>query len=122
LPQIYGINARYCSELVDCNSDPSVAVGHLCVPFKVEMVIRGYMSGHAAREYALGKREICGVPMPEGLKENDKFHRPLLRRPQKRIMGNTMLIFQERTFCQSIVSEEDYLVLENIPETYFKEN
>jgi phosphoribosylaminoimidazole-succinocarboxamide synthase len=57
--------------VVDCNPDPSVAVGHLCTPFKVEMVIRGYLSGHAAREYALG--EICGVPMPEGLKENDKF-------------------------------------------------
>jgi phosphoribosylaminoimidazole-succinocarboxamide synthase len=63
--------------VVDCNSDPSVAVGHLCVPFKVEMVIRGYMSGHAAREYALGK-EICGVPMPEGLKENDKFHTAII--------------------------------------------
>jgi phosphoribosylaminoimidazole-succinocarboxamide synthase len=73
-------------KVVDCNSDPSVAVGHLCVPFKVEMVIRGYMSGHAAREYALGKREICGVPMPEGLKEKN-FIRPLLRRQQKRIMG-----------------------------------
>jgi phosphoribosylaminoimidazole-succinocarboxamide synthase len=50
--------------MVDCNPDPSVAVGHLCTPFKVEMVIRGYLSGHAAREYALGK-EICGVPMPK---------------------------------------------------------
>jgi phosphoribosylaminoimidazole-succinocarboxamide synthase len=63
------------------------------------MVIRGYMSGHAAREYALGK-EICGVPMPEGLKKMINFIRPLLRQQQKRIMGNTMLIFQEITFCQ----------------------
>jgi hypothetical protein len=59
-------------------------------------------SGHAAREYALGKREIC-VPMPEGLKENDFI--TLLRRPQKRIMGNTMLIFQERTFCQRFLKK-----------------
>jgi phosphoribosylaminoimidazole-succinocarboxamide synthase len=76
------------------------------------------MSGHAAREYALGK-EICGVPMPEGLKENDKFHTAIITEQQKRIMGNTMPIFQERTFCQKF-SEEDYLVLKNIPETYFK--
>jgi phosphoribosylaminoimidazole-succinocarboxamide synthase len=89
--------------------------------FKVEMVIRGYMSGHAAREYALGKREICGVPMPEGLKENDKFHTAIITPTTKRIMGNMMPIFQEITFCKGIVSEEDYLVLENIPETYFKE-
>jgi phosphoribosylaminoimidazole-succinocarboxamide synthase len=68
------------------------------VPFKVEMVIRGYMSGHAAREYALGK-EICGVPMPEGLKENDKFHTAIIT-TTKADNGNMMPIFQEITFCQ----------------------
>ena len=58
--------------------DPNVAVGHLCKPFKVEMVIRGYMSGHAAREYKLGKRMLCGVSMPNGMKENDKFPEPII--------------------------------------------
>lgn len=56
--------------------DPNVAVGHLCTPFKVEMVIRGYLSGHAGREYAAGKRILCGVAMPDGMKENDKFPEP----------------------------------------------
>ena len=58
--------------------DPVVAIGHLCEPFKVEMVIRGYLSGHAWREYRDGKRTICGVEMPDGMKENDKFPEPLL--------------------------------------------
>jgi phosphoribosylaminoimidazole-succinocarboxamide synthase len=65
-------------------------------------------------------REICGVPMPEGLKENDKFHTAIIT-PTKRIMGNTMLIFQEKHSVKGIVSEEDYLVLEKYTETYFKE-
>jgi phosphoribosylaminoimidazole-succinocarboxamide synthase len=69
------------------------------VPFKVEMVIRGYMSGHAAREYAL-KKEKWGTNARR-IEKMINFIRPLLRRPQKRIMGNTMLIFQERTFCQN---------------------
>ena len=65
------------SDIVDnwkiSSPDPVVTIGHYCNPFKVEMVIRGYLSGHAWREYKSGKREICGVPMPEGMKENDKF-------------------------------------------------
>ena len=68
--------------------DPNVAVGHLCEPFKVEMVIRGYMSGHAAREYASGKRVLCGVPMPEGLKENDAFPTPIITPATKAEMGD----------------------------------
>lgn len=60
------------------NPDPNVAVGHLCSPFKVEMVIRGYLSGHAAREYKAGKRSLCGVPMPEGMQENDRFPTPII--------------------------------------------
>ena len=58
--------------------DPNVAIGHMCTPFKVEMVIRGYLSGHAAREYKLGKRMLCGVPMPDGMRENDKFPEPII--------------------------------------------
>ncbi|MFV8344205.1 phosphoribosylaminoimidazolesuccinocarboxamide synthase [Flavobacterium sp. XS2P39] len=93
--------------------DPNVAVGHLCEPFKVEMVIRGYLSGHAAREYALGKREICGVKMPEGLKENDKFPEPIITPTTKADNGeHDADISREEILSKGIVSEEDYIVLE----------
>lgn len=93
--------------------DPSVAVGHLCEPFKVEMVIRGYLSGHAAREYAAGKRMICGVSMPEGLKENDKFPTPIITPTTKADNGlHDEDISREAILANGIVSEEDYLVLE----------
>ena len=93
--------------------DPSVAVGHLCEPFKVEMVIRGYLSGHAAREYAEGKRMICGVSMPEGLKENDKFPTPIITPTTKADNGShDEDISREAILANGIVSEEDYIVLE----------
>ncbi len=93
--------------------DPNVAIGHLCEPFKVEMVIRGYLSGHAAREYALGKRLICGVSMPEGLKENDKFPMPIITPTTKADNGShDEDISREAILSRGIVSEEDYLVLE----------
>ena len=93
--------------------DPSVAVGHLCEPFKVEMVIRGYLAGHAAREYAAGKREICGVKLPEGLKENDKLPEPIITPTTKADLGDHDAdISREDILSQGIVSEEDYLVLE----------
>ena len=63
--------------------DPNVSVGYLCTPFKVEMVIRGYLSGHAWREYKAGRRQICGMPMPEGMRENDKFSEPILTQTTK---------------------------------------
>ena len=93
--------------------DPNVAVGYLCEPFKVEMVIRGYMSGHAAREYALGKRIICGVKMPDGLKENDKFLEPIITPTTKADNGShDEDISREEILNQQIVSEHDYLILE----------
>ena len=93
--------------------DPNVAVGHLCEPFKVEMVIRGYLSGHAAREYALGKRTLCGVTMPEGLKENDKFPTPIITPTTKADNGeHNEDISREAILSNGIVTEEDYLVLE----------
>jgi phosphoribosylaminoimidazole-succinocarboxamide synthase len=93
--------------------DPNVAVGHLCEPFKVEMVIRGYLSGHAAREYAIGKRTICGVTMAEGLKENDKFPVPIITPTTKADNGShDEDISREDILSKGIVSEEDYLVLE----------
>lgn len=94
--------------------DPNVAVGHLCEPFKVEMVIRGYLSGHAAREYALGKREICGVTIPEGLKENDQFPEPIITPTTKADNGeHDADISREEILAKGIVSLEDYEVLEN---------
>lgn len=93
--------------------DPNVAVGHLCEPFKVEMVIRGYLSGHAAREYAAGRRILCGVEMPEGLKENDKFPTPIITPTTKADNGShDEDISREAILANGIVSEEDYLVLE----------
>ncbi|MEN8965670.1 MAG: phosphoribosylaminoimidazolesuccinocarboxamide synthase, partial [Polaribacter sp.] len=95
------------------NPDENVAVGHLCEPFKVEMVIRGYLSGHAAREYKLGKRILCGVAMPEGLKENDKFPTPIITPSTKADNGeHDEDISREEILAKGIVSEADYLVLE----------
>ena len=101
--------------------DPNVAVGHLCDPFKVEMVIRGYVSGHAAREYAHGKRTICGVTMVEGLKENDKFPTPLITPTTKADNGeHDADISREDILSKGIVSEEDYLVLEKYTRALFQ--
>ncbi|MFY8098204.1 MAG: phosphoribosylaminoimidazolesuccinocarboxamide synthase [Flavobacterium sp.] len=101
--------------------DPNVAVGHLCTPFKVEMVIRGYLSGHAAREYAAGHRVLCGVTMPEGLKENDKFPTPIITPTTKADNGeHDMDISREDILSKGIVSEEDYVVLENYTRALFQ--
>jgi phosphoribosylaminoimidazole-succinocarboxamide synthase len=101
--------------------DPNVAVGHLCTPFKVEMVIRGYLSGHAAREYAAGQRVLCGVTMPEGLKENDKFPTPIITPTTKADNGeHDMDISREDILSKGIVLEEDYVVLENYTRALFQ--
>ncbi|WP_179008047.1 phosphoribosylaminoimidazolesuccinocarboxamide synthase [Winogradskyella forsetii] len=101
--------------------DPNVAVGHLCEPFKVEMVIRGYMSGHAAREYKAGKRILCGVAMPEGMKENDKFPNPIITPATKAEMGDhDEDISREDILKKGIVSEEDYNVLEDYTRKLFQ--
>ncbi|QNM86023.1 phosphoribosylaminoimidazolesuccinocarboxamide synthase [Polaribacter pectinis] len=103
------------------NPDENVAVGHLCEPFKVEMVIRGYMSGHAAREYKLGKRVLCGVEMAEGLKENDKFPNPIITPSTKADNGeHDEDISREDILAKGIVSEEDYLILEDYTRKLFK--
>ena len=101
--------------------DPNVAVGHLCDPFKVEMVIRGYVSGHAAREYAAGKRQICGVTMAEGLKENDKFPEPIITPTTKADNGShDEDISREDILAKGIVAEEDYIVLEKYTRDLFQ--
>ena len=100
--------------------DPNVAIGHLCEPFKVEMVIRGYLSGHAWREYKLGKRVICGVSMPDGMKENDKFPTPLLTPTTKADVGHDEDISREEILAQGLVSEADYVLLEKYTREVFQ--
>ena len=94
--------------------DPNIAIGHCCEPFKVEMVIRGYLSGHAAREYKSGKRLICGVPMPDGMKENDKFPNPIITPATKADFGeHDEDISKEDIISKGIVSKSDYETLED---------
>ncbi len=101
--------------------DPNVAVGYLCEPFKVEMVIRGYMSGHAAREYKLGKRMLCGVSMPEGMKENDAFPEPIITPATKAEMGDhDEDISREDILAKGIVNEADYVILEDYTRKLFQ--
>ena len=101
--------------------DPNVAVGYLCEPFKVEMVIRGYLSGHAAREYALGKRALCGVKLADGLNENDKLPEPIITPTTKADNGeHDADISREEILSKGIVSQEDYLVLERYTKALFQ--
>ena len=103
------------------NPDENVAVGHLCSPFKVEMVIRGYLAGHAAREYKLGKRILCGVPMEEGLKENGKLPEPIITPSTKAENGeHDEDISREDILANGIVSEKEYLVLEDYTRKLFQ--
>jgi len=101
--------------------DPNVAVGDACEPFMVEMVIRGYMSGHAAREYKAGKRILCGVPMPEGMNENDKFPEPIITPATKAEQGNhDEDISKEDILKRGIVSKDDYEILEKYTRALFQ--
>ena len=101
--------------------DPNVAMGEACEPFKVEMVIRGYMSGHAAREYKAGRRMLCGVNMPEGMKENDKFPEPIITPATKAEMGDhDEDISREDIIKKGIVSEDDYIQLEDYTRKLFQ--
>lgn len=101
--------------------DPNVAIGKACEPYKVEMVIRGYMSGHASREYKAGKRLLCGVPMPEGMKENDKFPEPIITPATKAEKGDhDEDISKEDILKRGILSKEDYEVLEKYTRALFQ--
>ena len=99
--------------------DPMVTVGRLCEPFKVEMVIRGYLSGHAWREYKSGKRTLCGVPMPEGMKENDRFPEPIITPTTKAMIGHDEDISREEIIQSGLVSEEEYIKLEEFTRGLF---
>lgn len=100
--------------------DPNVAIGKKCTPFKVEMVIRGYLSGHAAREYTAGKRMLCGVPMPEGMKEHDAFPSPIITPATKADQGDhDEDISEEQILETGLVSEVDYKLLKDYTNKLF---
>lgn len=100
--------------------DPNVTIGKICTPFKVEMVIRGYLAGHAWREYAAGKRSVCGVQLPDGLKENDKLPEPIITPTTKASVGHDEDISRNEIINRGIVSEEDYTELENYTRAIFQ--
>ncbi|MFH1319236.1 MAG: phosphoribosylaminoimidazolesuccinocarboxamide synthase [Bacteroidota bacterium] len=99
--------------------DPVVTIGYKCEPFKVEMVIRGCLAGHAWREYREGKRTLCGVPMPEGMRENDKFLEPIITPTTKADVGHDEDISKEEILEKGLVDEEDYLRLEEYTRALF---
>jgi len=106
---------------LEATPDPNVAIGQACEPFKVEMVIRGYLSGHAAREYKAGKRTLCGVAMPDGMIENDRFDEPIITPATKAEEGNhDEDISREDIIKRGIVSAKDYEILENYTRALFK--
>jgi len=100
--------------------DPNVTIGKKCEPFKVEMVIRGYLAGHAAREYKAGKRSLCGVALAEGLKENDKLPEPIITPTTKADEGHDEDISRENILAKGIVSESDYEQLESYTRALFQ--
>jgi phosphoribosylaminoimidazole-succinocarboxamide synthase len=105
---------------IDAVPDPNVTVGKMCTPFKVEMVIRGYLTGHAWRQYKSGKRTLCGIAMPEGMKENDKFPEPIITPTTKADEGHDEDISRDEIIKQGLVSENDYVQLENYTRALFK--
>ena len=105
---------------LEATPDPNVSVGKSCTPFKVEMVIRGYLSGHAARIYKQGNRMLCGVPMPEGMIENDRFETPIITPSTKAEEGHDEDISREEIIEQGIVSEFDYVQLEEFTRALFQ--
>lgn len=100
--------------------DPAVSIGLKCEPIRVEMVIRGYLAGHAAREYKLGKRSLCGVELPEGLKENDKFPIPIITPTLKADAGHDEDISREEIISKNYVSKEIYEQLESYTRVLFQ--
>lgn len=99
--------------------DPNVTIGRICEPFKVEMVIRGYLAGHAWREYSAGKRQLCGVTLPEGLKENDKLPEPIITPTTKAAVGHDEDISREQILERGVVSASDYAQLEQYTRALF---
>jgi len=124
LNQIAAFNLAATKDLVPnwvlATPDPNVTIGFKCETFAVEMVVRGYLAGHAAREYKAGKRTLCGVTLPEGLKENDKLPHPIITPTTKAQVGHDEDISREEILRRGIVSEADYKVLEDYTLRLFK--
>lgn len=104
---------------LEATPHPQVSVGKKCKPYAVEMVIRGYLAGHAAREYAAGKRQICGVNLPEGLRENDKLPEPIITPTTKASAGHDQDISREEIIRQALVAEDIYLKMESATRALF---
>ncbi|WP_299820697.1 phosphoribosylaminoimidazolesuccinocarboxamide synthase [uncultured Pontibacter sp.] len=123
LNQIASINLSATADIVPnwviATPDPNVTIGHNCEPYKVEMVIRGYLAGHAWREYKAGKRSVCGVTLPDGLRENDKLPEPIITPTTKADAGHDEDISREEILAKGLVSEEDYLKLERYTQALF---
>jgi len=100
--------------------DSMVTVGHFCEPFKVEMVIRGYLTGHAWREYQAGKRSLCGIALPNGMKENQKFDEPIITPTTKALIGHDEDISRDEIMDTGLVNKEDYILLEKYTKALFK--
>jgi len=124
LNQIAAINLDATKSMVpnwvQATPDPNVTVGFRCEPFPVEMVVRGYLAGHAGREYRLGKRMVCGVPLPDGLKENDSLQHPVITPTTKAHVGHDEDISREEILKRKLVSEEDYGALEKYALAMFR--
>lgn len=109
-----------CPNWLISTPDPNVAIGNACTPFKVEMVIRGYLAGHAARVYTNGGRMLCGVSLPEGLKENDRLPTPIITPTTKASVGHDEDISREDILAKGIVDEADYIELERLTHALFQ--
>jgi phosphoribosylaminoimidazole-succinocarboxamide synthase len=124
LNQIAAYNLQETKSLVPnwviATPDPNVTIGFKCEPFAVEMVVRGYLAGHAWREYKSGKRQVCGVTLPEGLKENDKLPQPIITPTTKAHVGHDEDISREQILSRGIVQERDYKILEDYTLKLFK--
>jgi phosphoribosylaminoimidazole-succinocarboxamide synthase len=124
LNQIAEINLKATEDIVPnwliTTPDPNVSIGIKCDTYPIEMVIRGYLTGHAWREYESGKREICGVPMPDGMKEHDMFPEPIITPATKAEEGHDEDISRDQIIKKGIISEEDYIQLEDITRKLFQ--
>jgi phosphoribosylaminoimidazole-succinocarboxamide synthase len=109
-----------CPNWLLATPDPNVAIGHACEPIRVEMVIRGYLAGHSAREYKAGKRMLCGVVLPEGMKENDRFPEPIITPATKAEEGHDEDISREDILSRGIVQEAVYLKMEQYTRALFQ--
>ena len=123
LNQIASLNLKTTADIVPnwvlSTPDPNVTVGFRCEPYKVEMVIRGYLAGHAWREYKAGRRTVCGVALPEGLRENDKLPTPIITPTTKAGEGHDEDITREEILAKGLVSEQDYAILEQYTRALF---